>query len=143
LNLSFYYEETKTQIYHIQLFQINTSTHHHIITSTHQHIITSSHHHIITSTHHQIITSTHQHIITSTHQHIITSTHQQQLLPEELQSQAGSVPRRTPLIIPAAHPTPDFTVMAPSGQFFEHAPHSMQWSRLRMTAFLFSISNTA
>jgi hypothetical protein len=37
--------------------------------------------------------------------------YQQQLLPES-QLQAGSVPRIKPLIIPAAQPTPDFTVMA-------------------------------
>jgi hypothetical protein len=33
--------------------------------------------------------------------------------------------------------------MAPSGQFFAQAPHSMQKSLRRMTALLFSISKTA
>jgi hypothetical protein len=46
-------------------------------------------------------------------------------------------------MIPAAQPTPDFTVIAPGSQFFAQAPHSMQRSLWRITAFLFSISNTA
>jgi hypothetical protein len=67
----------------------------------------------------------------------------QQQLPPVSQSQLGSVPRNRPFMIPAAQPTPDFTVMASSGQFFAHAPHSMQKSLWRMTAFLLSISKTA
>jgi hypothetical protein len=59
------------------------------------------------------------------------------------QSQLGSVPLRIPLIIPAAHPTPDLTDMAPSGQFLSHAPHSMQKSRFRITAFFSLIPKTA
>jgi hypothetical protein len=63
--------------------------------------------------------------------------------PPESQSHVGSVPRMIPLMIPAAQPTPDFTVIAPSGQFFAQAPHSMQKSLRRITARLFSISKTA
>jgi len=53
---------------------------------------------------------------------------QQQVLFEEEQSQLGSVPLRRPFIIPAAQPTPDLTLIAPSRQFFSQAPHSMQRS---------------
>jgi hypothetical protein len=45
--------------------------------------------------------------------------------------------------MPAAHPTPDRTEMAFSGQFFSQAPHSMQRSLSKITALLFSIAKTA
>jgi len=66
----------------------------------------------------------------------------QQQFPEELQSQVGSVPLKIPLMIPAAQPTPDLTVMACSLQFFSQAPHSMQRSLFMIIAFLLTISNT-
>jgi hypothetical protein len=46
-------------------------------------------------------------------------------------------------MMPAAHPTPERTEMAFSGQFFSQAPHSMQKSFFTITAFLFSIIKTA
>jgi hypothetical protein len=67
----------------------------------------------------------------------------QQQLPLSLQSQVGSVPLSNPLMIPAAQPTPDLTLMAPSGQFIAHAPHSMHKSLCMMDALLFLISKTA
>jgi hypothetical protein len=51
---------------------------------------------------------------------------QQQLDFESEQPQAGSVFLSIPLIIPAAQPTPELTVIASTGQFNAHAPHSMQ-----------------
>jgi len=45
--------------------------------------------------------------------------------PPEPQSQVGSVPRSNPLMMPAAHPTPDLTVTAPVEQFIAQAPHSI------------------
>jgi len=68
---------------------------------------------------------------------------QQQFELDEEQSQEGSVPLSIPLIIPAAQPTPDLTLMAPSGQFFSQAPHSMQRSRLSIKAFLSLIKKTS
>jgi hypothetical protein len=35
-------------------------------------------------------------------------------------------PVNIPLITATAHPIPFFTSIAPNGQFFMHAPHSMQ-----------------
>jgi len=52
---------------------------------------------------------------------------QQQSEPLE-QSQFGSVPRIAPLIMAVTQPTPAWTEMAVVGQFFAHAPHSMQAS---------------
>jgi hypothetical protein len=46
-------------------------------------------------------------------------------------------------MMPAAHPTPERTEMAFSGQFFSQAPHSMQKFLFMITALLFSITNTA
>jgi hypothetical protein len=51
---------------------------------------------------------------------------QQQFVLEPEQSHVGSVFLRIPFIIPAAQPTPDFTVIAPGLQFNAQAPHSMQ-----------------
>jgi hypothetical protein len=53
------------------------------------------------------------------------------------------VPLRNPLITAVAHPTPVFTAMAPIGQFFSQAPHSMHKSRLMILAFLWSIKKTS
>jgi hypothetical protein len=55
----------------------------------------------------------------------------------------GSVPRSHPVMTPAAHPTPDLTVIALVGQFMVQAPHSIQRSLLRMNAFFSFIINTA
>jgi hypothetical protein len=53
--------------------------------------------------------------------------------PEQLQ--LGSVPVSRPMITAAAHPTPASTVMAVAGQFFAHAPHSIQLSLSSIAAF--------
>jgi len=58
------------------------------------------------------------------------------------QSQLGSVPVSAPMMIAAAHPTPDSTAMASAGQFLAQAPHSMQASRSTIRAFLSSTANT-
>jgi len=42
------------------------------------------------------------------------------------QPHVGSVLLRIPLIMPAAQPTPEFTEIAPGGQFRAQAPHSIQ-----------------
>ena len=42
-----------------------------------------------------------------------------------------------------AHPTPDFTVMAPEAQFLAHAPHSMQASRSTIKALPSPRTSTA
>ena len=69
--------------------------------------------------------------------------HFQQQVDESLgQSHVGSVPVRAPLIMPAAHPTPAWTVMASAGQFWLQAPHSMHRFLSVITAFLFFIWNT-
>ncbi len=47
------------------------------------------------------------------------------------------------MIIAAAQPTPDLTEMAEVGQFFAHAPHSMQASRSAMRAVRSSSAKTA
>jgi hypothetical protein len=44
------------------------------------------------------------------------------------------LPVRAALIMAWAQPTPASTVMAPSGQFLAHAPHSMQFSGLWIDA---------
>ena len=62
--------------------------------------------------------------------------------PEE-QSHTGSLFLRIPLIIPVAHPTPDRTVRASSGQFNAHAPHSMQLSRFLTTTLFSPIEKTS
>jgi hypothetical protein len=51
------------------------------------------------------------------------------------QTHDGSEFVRIPLIIAAAHPTPDFTVMAPNWQLSAHAPHSIQSSTSIIRAF--------
>ena len=43
--------------------------------------------------------------------------------------QEGSVPVSMPLMMAAAQPTPEFTVIAPNSQFKAQAPHSMRRSR--------------
>ncbi len=75
---------------------------------------------------------------------IVGADRQQQpdvALPEH--SQIGSVPRSAPLIMAVTQPTPAWIEMAAVGQFRAHAPHSMQSSRLAISAFLPTISNTA
>ena len=67
----------------------------------------------------------------------------QQHPPDPEQSQVGSVPRNIPLIIPAAQPTPDFTVTAPAAQFMAQAPHSIQKSLYGMNAFFSFIIKTS
>ena len=67
----------------------------------------------------------------------------QQQPPELEQSQVGSVPRNSPLIMPAAQPTPDFTVIAAVEQFIAQAPHSIQKSLRLMNAFFSFTINTA
>ena len=57
-------------------------------------------------------------------------------------SHVGSVLRSAPLIIPAAQPTPDFTVIASTGQFIAHAPHSIQTSRSLILALVSAIIKT-
>jgi len=59
------------------------------------------------------------------------------------QSQVGSVPRRIPVIIPVAQPTPELTEIASTEQFFAQAPHSIQASKSAIRAFLFSIVKTS
>jgi hypothetical protein len=49
---------------------------------------------------------------------------------ESEQPQVGSVLFKIPLIIPAAQPTPELTVIAFTWQFNAQAPHSMQKSFL-------------
>jgi hypothetical protein len=44
-------------------------------------------------------------------------------------------------IMAYAHPTPGLTSIAPGGQFFMHAPHSMQKSLSIISAVLFEILN--
>jgi hypothetical protein len=61
-------------------------------------------------------------------------------LPEH--AQVGSVPRSAPVMIAVTQPMPAWTVIAVVGQFWAHAPHSMQPSRLTIWAFLPTISNT-
>jgi hypothetical protein len=46
------------------------------------------------------------------------------------------------LIIAAAQPTPEFTLIAPNSQFKAHAPHSMQRSLSVIEAFLLFMINT-
>ena len=61
----------------------------------------------------------------------------QQHVPEEPpQSQTGSVPLINPFMTAVAHPTPDFTYIAPDSQFLAQAPHSMHRPALTGTAFL-------
>ena len=50
---------------------------------------------------------------------------------------------KRPLIMAVTQPTPAWIEMAAVGQFRAHAPHSMQSSRLAISAFLPTISNTA
>jgi hypothetical protein len=45
--------------------------------------------------------------------------------------------------MPAAQPTPDFTLIAFIGQFLEQAPHSMQRSRLVILALPFLMPKTS
>ena len=59
------------------------------------------------------------------------------------QSQEGSVFVRIPLIIAAAQPTPDLTVIAPNLQLRAQAPHSIQSSISMILALPLLISNTA
>jgi hypothetical protein len=68
--------------------------------------------------------------------------HPQQLLAPSLQSQDGGPPVIMLLIMAAAHPTPEFTLIAPNSQFFAQAPHSMQRSLSMSAARLSCISNT-
>jgi hypothetical protein len=74
---------------------------------------------------------------------------QQQLLPcwdfsgSITQQQAESVRPRKELMTAAAHPTPVLTKMASAGQFFAHAPHSMQASLAMMLACFLFMANTA
>jgi hypothetical protein len=51
---------------------------------------------------------------------------QQQFDLESEHPHVGSEFLSIPFIIPAAHPTPELTDIACSGQFKAHAPHSMQ-----------------
>jgi hypothetical protein len=67
---------------------------------------------------------------------------QQASVPVE-QSHEGSVPLNIPFRIPAAHPTPALTVIAPKRQLLEQAPHSMQSSISVMRALPFTTSKTA
>jgi hypothetical protein len=46
------------------------------------------------------------------------------------------------LIIAAAQPTPEFTLIAPNSQFMTQAPHSMQRSLSVIEAFLLLMTNT-
>jgi hypothetical protein len=68
---------------------------------------------------------------------------QQHLALPVLQPHVGSPPENIPANMPAAQPTPDFTVMAPEGQFKAQAPHSIHKLRFAIFAFLASITNTA
>jgi hypothetical protein len=45
-----------------------------------------------------------------------------------LQSQEGALPVIMPLMMAAAQPTPESTVIAPNSQFMAQAPHSMHLS---------------
>jgi hypothetical protein len=51
---------------------------------------------------------------------------QQQFDFESEHPHVGSEFRSIPFMMPAAHPTPDFTDIACTGQFNAHAPHSIQ-----------------
>jgi hypothetical protein len=57
------------------------------------------------------------------------------------QPQLGGPPLAHPAMTAVAHPTPGCTESAPAGQFILQAPHSMQKSASRMTAFFASREN--
>jgi len=59
------------------------------------------------------------------------------------QQQEESLTPNAAFITAAAQPTPALTVTAASGQFLAHAPHSMQASRLSITAWPFSKEKTS
>jgi hypothetical protein len=73
---------------------------------------------------------------------ISLSNYQQQFDFVSEQPHDGSEFLSIPFIIPAAHPTPELTKIACTGQFRAHAPHSMQESRLMIRAFFPESSKT-
>jgi hypothetical protein len=58
------------------------------------------------------------------------------------QSQEGAPPVIIPLMMAAAQPTPEFTVIAPNSQFMAQAPHSMHKSLFVTAALLSRITKT-
>jgi len=62
--------------------------------------------------------------------------------PPQLHSVSISFPRSAAPIIAHAHPTPLWTSMACTGQFFAHAPHSMQAQGLASSAWSFPSAKT-
>jgi hypothetical protein len=68
---------------------------------------------------------------------------QQQVDPSVEHPHVGSEFLSIPLIIPAAQPTPELTVIACTGQFNAQAPHSMHESLLIMCAFFSESTKTS
>jgi hypothetical protein len=66
----------------------------------------------------------------------------QQLLPVSPQPQEGALPVSIPLMMAAAQPTPEFTLIALNSQFMAQAPHSMHRSLSVTTARLSFIEKT-
>jgi hypothetical protein len=65
-------------------------------------------------------------------------------LDDELpQSHEGAPPVSIPFIMPDAHPTPEFTLIAPYLQLRAQAPHSMHKSLSTTPTFLFFTANTS
>ena len=65
-----------------------------------------------------------------------------QLVDPPLQSQVGSEPLSAPIMNAVAQPTPESTLSAETGQFPEHAPHSMHAFRSTIFALPLSSANT-
>jgi hypothetical protein len=79
----------------------------------------------------------HETLFSVSHEHGSSSGPQSQQEPSgppQLHSVSISFPRSAAPIIAHAHPTPLWTSIACTGQFFAHAPHSMQARGLASSA---------